>query len=247
MNSSDLLSYYHLKNKSVHMFVLYPKKLFRGLWQKKVIIGIFILFLIFFVVFVNFYILKQSNKYIFENVRDVPETQAALILGSRVYSSGQMSDVLLDRVIRGLELYKNGNVKKLLISGDHGQKEYDEVNTVKDYLLKNGVPGADIFLDHAGFDTYDSLYRARDIFEIKSLIIVTQKFHLPRALYIGNALGIETYGYIADRQPYLAAEWNKIRESLARFKAFLNVTLRSKPKFLGDHIPITGDSKLSWD
>lgn len=229
------------------MFVLYPKKLFKKLWQKKLIIGIIILFGMFFVVFVNSYILRQSSKYIFENMNDVPAAQAALILGSRVYASGQMSDVLLDRVIKGLELYKNGKVKKLLISGDHGKKEYDEVNTVKDYLLKNGVPGADIFLDHAGFDTYDSIYRARDIFEIKSLIIVTQKFHLPRALYIGNALGIETYGYIADRQPYLAATWNEIRESLARFKAFLNVIFYSEPKYLGDHIPITGDSKLSWD
>lgn len=221
--------------------------MFKKLWQKKLIIGFLILCGIFFVIFVNFYILKQSNKYIFENVKDVPETQAALILGSRVYSSGKMSDVLLDRVIKGLELYQNGKVKKLLISGDHGTKEYDEVNTVKDYLLKNGVLGADIFLDHAGFDTYDSLYRARDIFEIKSLIIATQRFHLPRALYIGNALGIETYGYVADRQLYLAATWNETRESLARFKAFLNVTFHSKPKFLGDHIPITGDSKLSWD
>ena len=138
-------------------------------------------------------------------------------------------------------------VSKILVSGDHGTVEYDEVNTVKAYLLENGVQPENIFLDHAGFDTYDSIYRAKEIFEVESVVIVTQEFHLPRAVYIGNSLGIETHGYIADRQPYVAAIWNSFRESLARIKAFLNVTLNSKPKYLGEPIPITGDGTLSWD
>lgn len=197
--------------------------------------------------FVNYYIPQVSAPYISEDANELPTAQAALILGSRVYSDGSMSDVLKDRVIKGLELYQNGKVSKILISGDHGSKEYDEVNTIKNYLLNNNVPGEDIFMDHAGFDTYDSLYRAQKVFQVESLIIVTQAFHLPRAVYIGNSLGIESHGYVADRQPYLAASWNSFRESLARFKAFLNVTFHSKSKYLGDPIPITSNGKLTWD
>lgn len=224
------------------------KKIIKSIWKRKIIIillfGIFALFLTFFA---NLYITKTSADYISNELDEIPETQVALILGSRVYSSGVMSDVLIDRTIKGLELYERGKVSKILVSGDHGRAEYDEVNVVKDYLLENGVSEEDLFLDHAGFDTYDSIYRAKEIFEIESLIIVTQEFHLPRAVYIGNSLGIETYGYIADRQPYIAARWNSLRESLARVKALLNVTFHSEPKYLGEHIPITGDSRLSWD
>jgi vancomycin permeability regulator SanA len=224
------------------------KKTIKAIWKRKVLITLLIgLFGVFLVVFSNVYILKTSKSYIFNELDGIPSSQAVLILGSKVYSNGAMSDVLADRVIKGLELYESEKVSKILVSGDHGRVEYDEVNVVKDYLLENGVSEEDIFLDHAGFDTYDSLYRAKEIFEIESLIIVTQEFHLPRAVYIGNSLGIKTYGYIADRQPYIAARWNSLRESLARVKAFLNVTFHSKSKYLGDHLPIAGDSRLSWD
>lgn len=104
-----------------------------------------------------------------------------------------------------------------------------------------------MFLDHAGVDTYDSMYRARDIFEVNSAIVVTQAFHLPRAVYLGRALGIGVYGVIADRQPYLGMARVELREKLAIVKAFLNVLFRSKPKFLGEVIPIGGDGQLSWD
>ncbi len=224
------------------------KKFFRKLWKRKFLIGSLIAILVLLLlIFVNFYIPKTSTPYIFDDIEDVPSTQAALILGSKVYSDGSMSDILADRIIKALELYDNGQVSKILISGDHGTTEYDEVNTVKDYLLENDFEDEDVFLDHAGFDTYDSLYRAKHIFEVESVVIVTQEFHLPRAVYIGNSLGIETYGYIADRQPYIAARWNSIRESLARLKAFLNVVFHSKSKYLGEQIPITGDGRLSWD
>jgi len=224
------------------------KGILKKLWKKKMLVSALILLLGFLIFLaINFYIPKVSSSKIFEEIDDVPEAQTALILGAKVYSDGTLSDVLADRTIKGIELYKNGKVSKILVSGDHGRTEYDEVNAIKEYLLSNGVLGDDIFLDHAGFDTYDSLYRAREIFEVESLVIVTQEFHLPRAVYIGNALNIETYGYVADRQSYLADSRNRMRESLARIKAFGNVTFKSKPKFLGDAIPITGDSSLSWD
>lgn len=217
---------------------------------KKIIIfaTIFFFILFLFSVIVNLYIFRFSSSSIYEKIDNIPSAQAVLILGSKVYDNGQMSDVLLDRVLTAIELYEAGKVEKILISGDHGQKIYDEVNTVKNYLLEEKkIPAKDIFLDHAGFDTYDSLYRAKDIFQVKSIIISSQKFHLPRAVYIGKKIGLETSGIIADKHIYFADSYNNLRESLSRIKAFLNIIFHSKPKFLGEVIPINGESEKSWD
>ena len=225
------------------------KRLNSKKYRRRIIFLIFYIALggILFVALVNYYILRGTEPRIFSTPDEVPASQAVMILGARVYDDGRMSDILNDRFLSALEIYKKGKASKILVSGDHGRKEYDEVNTIKNALLKKGVREEDIFLDHAGFDTYDSLYRAKDIFEVESLIVCTQEFHLPRAVYTGNALGIETYGYKADKQVYLDALRNQIRESLARMKAFLNVTFHSKPRFLGDKIPIEGDGRKSWD
>jgi SanA protein len=206
-----------------------------------IVLGIISLFLI------NSYIKDTSKENIYQNIDDLPNKQTALILGARIYDDGSMSDILLDRVQTAIELYKKGKIKKILISGDHGRKNYDEVNAVKNYLLDENIPSKDIFLDHAGFDTYDSIYRAKKIFKVNSLIIITQKFHLPRALYIAQGLNIDAVGMIADKHIYLGARKSELREIPARFKAYLNIILHAQPKFLGDTIPITGDSSLSWD
>lgn len=198
-------------------------------------------------IIINQDILSRTKPHIFAELENIPNSQAALILGARVYTNGNMSDILADRSIKALELYQDKKVEKILVSGDHGTVDYDEVKVVRDFLLQNDIPEEDIFLDHAGFDTYDSLYRAKHIFQVETLIVVTQEFHLPRAVYIGQSLGIETYGYIADRQTYLAARWNNLRESLARIKAFLDVSTNAQPKFLGEAIPITGDGRATWD
>lgn len=204
-------------------------------------LGIFLLFLI------NIYVKNIGKKYIYENINTLPAKQTGLILGAKVYNNGNMSDILLDRAQTTIELYQKKKIGKILISGDHGKENYDEVNTIKEYLLSQNIPAEDIFLDHAGFDTYDSIYRAKKIFQVNSLIIVTQEFHLPRALYISRKLNLEAIGIIADKHIYLRATKNEIREILARFKAFLNIIFHAQPKFLGETIPITGDSSLSWD
>lgn len=211
----------------------------------KVVIALSLVFDFFLITNVIVFASIPSTGY--ADLKDVPETEAALILGAKVFSDGRLSSIMKDRADSGLELYKAGKVKKLLVSGDHGTKNYDEVNTVKDYLLSRGLRADDLFLDHAGFDTYDSLYRARDIFQLKSVIVVTQKFHQPRALYIGKSLNLEVYGYIADKQEYQGMVWNELRECVARSKAVVDVVTGAKPKFLGEPIPIEGDSKLSWD
>jgi len=198
-------------------------------------------------ILINLLVFNISKDIIHPNSKKVPSQQTLLILGARVYKSGKMSDMLKDRVDTAIELYQGKKAQKILVSGDHGRNEYDEVNTIKEYLLKNNIPEKDIFLDHAGFDTYDSIYRAKEIFQVKSLIIITQKFHLPRALFIARKLKIEAQGVIADKHIYYGIRKSQLRESLANIKATLNIIFRSEPKFLGDKIPITGNSKLSWD
>ncbi len=219
------------------------KKPFGNKWFKRIfILGVagFV-----FLIGVNFYILKSTQDQIYFNQNELPEYQVALLLGAKVYDNGVLSPIMKDRTDVAIEIYNLGKVKKILVSGDHGTNGYDEVNAIKNYLLEKGVDKKDIFLDHAGFDTYDSVYRAKNIFEVESMIIVTQKFHLPRAVYISNSLGVESVGIVADRR-YIFLR-NYLRESVSRVKAFLNVMFGAEPKFLGDVILITGDSEESWD
>lgn len=170
-----------------------------------------------------------------------------IILGAGVYPNGNLSPMLKDRVDTTIELYKNNKITKILVSGDHGRKEYDEVNAIKDYLLENNVPKEDIFLDHAGFDTYDSMYRAKYIFEVSDAVIITNEFHLPRALYIADKIGIDAVGVNADKRNYPRVEFNKLREKIASIKAYLDIKIEAEPTHLGPKIPITSNSLLSWD
>jgi len=211
----------------------------------KIFISFILLSLLSFIL-INNYIINFSEQYIINNIEDVPNTDVVIILGAKV-SGNTLSHILLDRTETAIELYNTHKVNKILISGDHGQEDYDEVNAVKDYLLDSDIPSEDIFIDHAGFDTYDSMYRAQYIFGVNSVIISTQNFHLYRAIYIARELGIDAYGLPADKRPYGNEITNNIRESLARIKAWVDVTFNSKPKFLGEKIPITGNSQDSWD
>jgi vancomycin permeability regulator SanA len=196
---------------------------------------------------INQRVINDSAALIYDDWQSTPQSQAALLLGARVYADGRLSDILKDRADTALDLYNSDKVERILVSGDHGQTTYDEVNAMRDYLLEAGVPADDIFLDHAGFDTYDSVYRAKHIFQAESLLIVTQDFHLPRALFIARGVGVEAYGVSADRHQYIMANYNELRESLARVKAYVEVLIGAKPKYLGAAIPLSGDSKKSWD
>lgn len=195
----------------------------------------------------NFEVVNFSKKYLHADFDSASPVQAVMILGAKVRDDGSLSDMYKDRVDTAIEVYRSDKAGKILVSGDHGRIEYDEVNAAKKYLLEKGIPAEDIFLDHAGFDTYDSVYRARDIFQIKTLIISTQNFHLPRAIYIARKLGVEAWGVSADKHTYGNEQFYETREALARVKAWLDVFSQAKPKFLGEAIPITGDSRASWD
>jgi len=177
----------------------------------------------------------------------VAPAEAALVLGAYVYENGGVCPVLQDRLDTALELYRQGLVPKLLLSGDHGQHNYDEVNAMRKYLEAKGVPAEDLFLDHAGFDTYDSLYRARDVFGARTLIVVTQQFHLTRALYIGRSLGLKVQGVPSDRRRLLDQDYYEQREWGARVKAFYDVNSRRSPLLLGPAIDLQGDGRVTHD
>ena len=202
---------------------------------------------ILFVILLDFYIVKSTKKQLFYKTSNVKVSYTGLVLGARVYKNGNLSLILKDRVVAALELYHKKKIKRFLLSGDHGTKAYDEVNAMKNYLLKHGVPKKDIFLDHAGFDTYSSIVRAKKIFLVDNVIIITQKFHLKRSVFIANNIGLKAQGFICDKHNYGIAKAMFIREKLANVKAFFEVFLHVKPKYLGKKIPITKDSKWSFD
>ena len=172
------------------------------------------------------------------SINDIPIVDCIFVLGAGV-NGEQPSFALMDRLDNAYELYKSGKADRILVSGDHGRKNYDEVNVMKDYLTKLGVPREAIFQDHAGFNTYDSMYRAKAIFQVKSMLICTNEFHIRRSLYIARRMGIESWGYpTVDREVYNLT-YLKPREKLAKMKAFIDVEiLHRKPKFEGGIIPI---------
>lgn len=168
------------------------------------------------------------------------EWDCILVLGAGVHDDGTPSDMLTDRLETGIALYKAGVAPKLLMSGDHGRVDYDEVNVMRQYALDRGVPEEDVFMDHAGFSTYESMYRARDVFACRRIIVVTQSYHLYRALYVANALGLEAEGVSADIRTYRGQVIRDLREAAARAKDFLYTVFQPAPTYLGDVIPISG-------
>ena len=175
------------------------------------------------------------------------EADCILVLGAGVREDGTPSPLLQERLEMSVHLYELGASAKILMSGDHGRADYDEVNKMKEYAVKNGVSSHDVFMDHAGFSTYESMYRARDVFQVKKLIIVTQQYHLYRALYVAEKLGLEAYGVAADQMVYNGQWYRELREILARNKDFIHTWLRPKPNYLGDVIPVNGDGDVTND
>ncbi len=194
---------------------------------------------------INIRIIRYSSGYVSNNIDDLPDQYTAIVPGAAVYSHDRVSHIFYDRLLGAEELLNKGKAKKILRSGDHGQKSYDEVNTGLVFLSKHGIKRSIIFTDHAGFDTYDTLYRAKHVFKADKVIIVTQKFHCARSVYIARELGLDAYGYECDRRGYRKARYYALRESIARVKAYLNVTFKSKPRFTGKPVPVTGDASKS--
>ncbi len=190
------------------------------------------------------YIVATTSAFVY-SAAEVPNTQVAVVLGASVVSTGALSPVLQERADMAVVLYKAHKVIKILVTGDDSTLAYDEVYPVGKYLSAAGVPKQDIFLDYAGFDTYSSMYRARHVFRVSSLVVVTQRFHLPRALFIARALGLAAYGVdvAVPGELYFA---NALREIPASVKALGDVYFGRVPKYLGNHFPIVGDGSATW-
>jgi vancomycin permeability regulator SanA len=166
-----------------------------------------------------------------------------IVLGAQVKADGTPSKMLRDRLDEGIRLYEAGAAPKILMSGDDGQVEYNEVAAMAAYAEDAGVSKKDLFLDHAGFSTYESMYRAQYIFGVKRAIVVTQKYHEYRALYIGQRLGMDVRGVSAADINYAFQGFRDIREVMARDKDFLQCIFWPKPTYLGDKIDIKGDGR----
>jgi len=221
--------------------------------KNKVMMMLFILMcaalvVLLFLLIMNIHI-KASIKDRMLSPDQIPITDAdcILVLGAGVWNGGRPSPMLEDRLVRAIELYNMGVSNRLLMSGDHGRKDYDEVNVMKRFAVDRGIPSSHVFMDHAGFSTYESIYRARDVFKVKKAIIVTQEYHLYRALYIAKKLGLEAYGVAADRREYYGQASRELREVLARVKDFFSTIIKPRPTYLGEPIPIDGDGDLTND
>ena len=210
---------------------------------------IIILIIMILIVFaINLYVKQSTKKQIIENndYSGLKDIDCIIILGAGIWGD-KPSPMLEDRLLEGISLYENNVSSKIIMSGDHGKEDYDEVNIMKNFAIEKGVPSENIFMDHAGFSSYESIYRAKEIFKAKKVVIVTQKYHLYRALYIANKLGLDAYGVGADPRQYVGAMYRELREILARNKDFVKCIFKPEPTYLGDTIPVSGDGDVTND
>lgn len=187
--------------------------------------------------FLSSYVNAATNQRRFTQVSKVPSQPVAIVFGAGVSPEGVPSPMLADRVDAAIKLYKQGHVQKLLMTGDNGREDYNEVGVMQQYAVERGVPIEDITLDHAGFSTYESCYRAKEIFGVEQAVLVTQNFHLPRAVYTCKQLGIESVGLgTPDWERYSSKTVGRytLREKLSVLKAIWEVHVtRPQPTFLG--------------
>ncbi len=192
------------------------------------------------------YMVKATEKNIFtaDTFKNDEKADCILILGAGV-KDDKPKPMLRDRLLTGIELYKSGAAEKIIMSGDRGRADYDEVNVMRAFALEQGVRAEDIFLDHAGFSTYDSVYRAKNIFGAENIIIVSQKYHLYRALYISEKLDVKAAGVSANLNTYGGQLKRDIREIIARDKDFFKCIVKPEAEIMGDKIPLDGDGSIT--
>ena len=195
----------------------------------------------------NAYVLLGAEGESTAVVAEVPHAQVAIVPGALVMPSGKMSPMLAARVRQASALWHAGKVGKILVSGDHHTWAYDEPDTMRKALVADGIPPRDVFEDHAGFDTWATMVRARGIFGVRNAVVVTQGFHMPRALFLADEAGIDATGLTADLQGWgVQGRKSEVREVLSRVKAVADATLDT-PALAGPKIPIAStDGRESW-
>ncbi|MHB9034559.1 MAG: SanA/YdcF family protein, partial [Anaerolineae bacterium] len=190
---------------------------------------------------IYFVYLDHYSKHIYP-LTSVPRKPVAIVFGAGVWPNGDLSDILADRVDTAIDLYRLGKVQKLLFTGDNKTADYNEPKSMLEYAVARGVPSKDIILDYAGRRTYDSCYRAQYIFGITDAILVTQAYHLPRALFSAEYLGIRAEGVAADRHSYVYIFKYKLRELAATPVAWWQVLVSRPAPILGPRLPIDWES-----
>ncbi|WP_374174074.1 vancomycin high temperature exclusion protein [Flavobacterium tructae] len=196
------------------------------------------------IISVNWYVKSSTSNLIYYTVNNLPKNEVGIIFGAGI-NGDQPSKYLKDRLDAGILLYKTHKINKILLSGDNGRDEYDELTVMKTYCFNHGVDTTKIFIDYAGFDTYSTMYRASHIFKIKKATLVSQEYHLNRAIYIGQKLGVKSIGFSANKGEYLGYQYVTFREYGSIFKSFFDVLRNRKPRFSGNPIDINGVSNYS--
>lgn len=226
-----------------------PGKLRRFLWWLLRFGSLLVVCVTAFLLVTNGVVILSTRGQVLtlEEAASLQNMDCVLVLGCGLRRDGQPSAMLADRLAVGIGAYQRGAAPKMLMTGDHGRLNYDEVNAMKDYALQRGVPSRDVFMDHAGFSTYESMYRARDIFQVKRVVIITQHYHLYRAIYNAQRMGLEAYGVPSDLQRYARQSYFDLREAFARAKDVLWGLFQPEPTYLGQAIPITGDGNQTND
>ena len=221
-----------------------------GIQMKKfLIIGIVVVLIAIILVFIINTIVTMSTKNQIISRKEATQLDSVdciIVLGAGIWGNSP-SPMLEDRLNEAIALYNENVSAKIVVSGDHGKVDYDEVNVMKNYAIEKGVPSENIFMDHAGFSSYESIYRVKEIFGAKKIVVVTQKYHLFRALYIANQLDIEAYGVNSDPRRYVGAAYRELREVIARNKDFLGCILKVKPTYLGEYISLDGNGDITND
>lgn len=222
-----------------------------GRWWKRALIILLLLIVLLCITALglSFFMKASTEDRIAGSAADAAGFGAdcILVLGCGVKDDGSPTPMLKDRLSAAVELYRQGAAPKILMSGDHGREGYDEVHAMKAFALEEGVPEEDIFLDHAGFSTYETMYRAREVFRVERAVVVTQRYHLYRALYNAQKIGIESCGYPADAREYAGQTMRELREIVARDKDWFQLILKPEPAYLGEAIPVSGDGTATED
>jgi SanA protein len=200
-----------------------------------------------FVAAANAWVLLAARGDSTTRVADVPRAHVAIVPGALVHPDGRMSAMLADRVHSAADLYRAGKVERILVSGDHHRLGYDEPDTMRDALLRAGIPSHTIFTDYAGFDTWSTMVRAREVFGVDHAVVVTQGFHMARALSLGRSAGLDLHGFVSDRGHSYGSQGTRsgVREVAARVKGLQQAVLEPAV-LLGPSHPINGNGRNSW-
>ena len=218
-------------------------------WIKRIVLILIILLVLIAlsILGLNLWVTLHAKKNIVSSSQELTRNYDCILILGAGLKNGQASPMLTDRLEKGIELYKQGKAPKLLMSGEHGTEYDNEVKVMKQYAIDAGVPSSDIFMDHAGFSTYDSIWRAKHVFSVQNPIIVTQRYHLYRAVYIAQQSGLSCTGIASDGYQYGGKPKRLLREFLARCKDFITTATETPPAYEGDLISITGNGDETND